>query len=245
MLRHMLYWLLQSQSAHPDLPLGQAPAELLTPQEQVQLDQFTSQQRRRDWLLGRWTAKRLLRKVIAHRFGLQAPLCAITIHTKPNGAPFPEVYLPLEDRGFNLSLSHKEGYALCAVVEGRHTPVGADLEWIEPRDENFVRDFSSCAEQALLTSRAPRLRDLQVTALWSAKEAALKATGQGLRIEPRDVSCLIEPVAAEPQNWIPFKIDWNPKLSVAASLPQLTGWWHVLGRFVLTVVTADDACVEL
>lgn len=241
----MLYWLLQSQSAHPDLPLGQAPAGLLTPQELRQLDRFKSHPRRRDWLLGRWTAKRLLQQVIEHRFNVQAPPYAITIHTRPGGAPLPEIHLPLEGPGFNLSLSHKEGYALCAVVEGRHTAVGADLESIEPRGETFISDFFASAEKALLTPRAPRLRDMQITALWSAKEAALKATGQALRIEPRDVSCLLEPVAAEPQNWIPFEIEWNPELSAEESLPQLTGWWQVLGRFVLTVVTADDGCVEL
>lgn len=233
----MLYWLLQSETAHPDLTRGKAPEGLLAPQERAQLDRYTSAPRRRDWLLGRWTAKRLLQQVIERHFGVKAPLCAFLIQKKANGAPFPQIHLPLVHQGFNLSLSHKEGYALCAVVEGRHTPVGVDLEWIEPRDETFVRTFFSDAEQALLTARAPRLRDIHATALWSAKESALKATELGMRLEPRAVSCLVEPVAAEPHNWIPFEIQWDDELDAVATLPNLTGWWQTIGRFVLTVVT--------
>lgn len=235
----MLYWLLQSETAHPALPLGKAPEGLLAPQEQAQLDQYTSQERRRDWLLGRWTAKRLLQQVLEHRLGIEAPLYAITILNTPNGAPYPELYLPLTGQRFNLSISHKAGYALCAAVEGRHTPIGVDLEWIEPRDEVFVQDFFGDAEKALLTARAPRLRNLHITALWSAKEAALKATsvGLGLKMEPDVVCCLVEPVAAEPQNWIPFEIVWKRQVHDGVTLPQLTGWWQTIGRFVLTVVT--------
>lgn len=236
----MLYWLLQSQTAHPALSQGKAPGGLLAPQEQAQLEQFSSQLRRRDWLLGRWTAKRLLQQVLQHRLGVEAPLCAITIQTMPNGAPFPEINSPPIDETFNLSLSHKQGYALCAVVEGRHTPIGVDLEWIEPRDEAFVEEFLSGAERALLAACTPRLRTLHVTAIWSAKEAALKATGWGLRVDPRAVSCLVEPVAAEPQNWMPFQIVWNRETIAKESLPDLTGWWQTIGRFVLAVATTGD-----
>lgn len=233
----MLYWLLQSQTAHPDLPMGQAPEGLLATEEYDQLDRFSSERRRRDWLLGRWTAKRLLQQVVEHRYDIQTPLHAITIQTTANGAPFTDFRLPQTGQGFSLSLSHKQGYAFCAVVEGRHVPVGADLEWIEPRDDHFVETFFSSAEQALLVDHKRRLYDMHVTALWSAKEAALKATGFGLHIDPPAVSCLLQPVAAEPQNWIPFKIEWCGNQRREQGLPELAGWWQTIGHFVLTVAT--------
>ncbi|MCB8986887.1 MAG: 4-phosphopantetheinyl transferase family protein [Ardenticatenaceae bacterium] len=43
-------------------------------------------------------------------------------------------------------------------------------------------------------------------AVWSAKEAVLKALHLGLTVDTRCVECLIAPVAERPSTWTPFTI---------------------------------------
>ena len=233
----MLYWLLQSQSAHPDLAQGEVPDGLLAPEERAWLERFTAERRQRDWLLGRWTAKRLLQQVVEQHCGFDVPLDTIVIKTAENDAPFTDFREPYTGRQFSLSISHSQDYALCAVVEGKSVPVGADLEWIEPRDDGFIENFFTEDECELVHRRVRRLHDLHVTAIWSAKEAVLKAAGLGMRVDPRSVSCLVQPVAAEPQDWIPFKVIWRQEQLTGNALPELAGWWQALGGFVLTLAT--------
>ena len=232
----MLYWLLQSQSAHPDLAQGVAPDGLLAPEEVTALERFTSD-RRRDWLLGRWTAKRLLQQVVEQQCGFDVPLDTIVILTAGNDAPFTDFREPCTGRQFSLSISHSQDYALCAVIEGRNARVGADLEWVEPRGKGFVDEFFTDEERELVYRRVQRLHDLHVTSIWSAKESVLKAAGVGMRVDPRSVSCLVQPVTAEPQDWIPFEVVWRDGQLAGGSRPELTGWWQALGGFVLSLAT--------
>jgi 4'-phosphopantetheinyl transferase len=51
--------LLQSLDAAQGLANGLAPAGLLAPEERERYETFRVPKRRRDWLLGRWTAKQL------------------------------------------------------------------------------------------------------------------------------------------------------------------------------------------
>jgi len=81
-----------------------------------------------------------------------------------------------------LSLAHS-GRAGLAVVST--IPVGADIEPELRFDSTFaarVAEFSEIRhvrEAGLAGARVP-------TAVWTAKEAALKATGRGLRVHPRN-----------------------------------------------------------
>lgn len=231
----MLFWLLQSLSAHPNLAQGEAPKGLLAPEELEEFRHFTSQARRCDWLLGRWTAKRLLQQVVQQHCGYDVPLDHIVIQTAHGGAPVTGFREPFTARPFSLSISHSQGYALCAVVEGQDVAVGVDLEAIEPRTEDFVEAFFTPEERALLSNE--RLHDMQVTAIWSAKEAALKAVRLGMRAGPQHVSCLVQPVAVRPQDWTPYRIVWQLQDRPSPSLPKLAGWWQALGAFVLTLAT--------
>lgn len=232
----MLYWLLQSQSAHPDLARNRVPPGLLAPPEARRLQAITSAERRRDWLLGRWTAKRLLRQMIEKEEGVAVPLDALVIETSPGGAPHTAFRTPLTGRGFTLSISHCRGLALCAATAVAGVPLGVDLEWIEPRPAGFVDDLLTESEAALLGHSS---RATHVTAIWSAKEAVLKALGLGFHLDPRAVTCHITTPAAQPDRWLPFPVTLHQeRLPSAHSAPALRGWWQVSGGFVLALVAA-------
>lgn len=236
----MVYWLLQSQDAHPSIPRGQAPGELLTPDERHELAQYTSLARRRDWLLGRWTAKHLLQQIAAQQNGCDIPLPAIGIRPAADGAPVTDFRQPLNGKPFSISLSHSDGYALCAALPGRDVPLGVDLEWIVPHDTGFAESYLSPEENKLVDPRLRRLYHLHLNAIWSAKEATLKALRPRARIDLRRLHCLIQPIFVEPQTWIPFQIRFPEELAAQHVAEHLAGWWQTLGGFVLTIVAPVD-----
>ena len=101
----------------------------------------------------------------------------VQIENLPSGAPIAKVAgLP----GPQLSISHSHGHAVAMVRESG--PLGIDLEAIESRSPAFVSEWFSEKESALV-GNDPRLQTLA----WSAKEAVLKALGQGMALNPREI----------------------------------------------------------
>ncbi len=230
----MIDWLVQTTTAHPLLARGVPPAGLLGPAEAAHFATLTVAKRRRDWLLGRWTAKHLLQQMARTQWGVELALDAVQVLNGRTHAPqvqlnadIPAGWLPA------LSISHANSHAFCAALPGPHPPIGADIEEIAPRSARFGQDYFTPAEQALVRQAAPEMGDVLVTAVWSGKEAALKALQLGLTVDTRAVTCLIEPLAALPHAWTPFTIELD-----GARLPQvrpLQGWWRVQDGFVLTL----------
>lgn len=213
----MIHWLVQSVVDHPDLAAGRPPAGLLSPAEQERYAGYLNPKRRRDWLLGRWTAKRLIQAHYAAASGFQPALDSFTVTQDSDGAPYvvschpalsgaPEDDVPAR-LPLALSISHSHGYAFCAVCCTNAHPIhlGADLELVEPRGAGFVHDYFTAEEQHALASAPPALADLLVTATWSAKESVLKALRLGLRVDTRTVQCMVPP--AQPRMWSTFSID--------------------------------------
>lgn len=146
--------------------------EWLAPLERVRLSQLRIAKRRADWRLGRWVAK----QAVAAALGCDPVRVAII--ASESGAP-----LALRDgvpAPVALSLSHADGRGLCAVAPSG-AAVGCDLERVAPRSPAFVRDYFVAAEQQRIGAD-----DRLATLLWCAKEAALKALGDGLRRDPRE-----------------------------------------------------------
>jgi 4'-phosphopantetheinyl transferase len=203
------------------------PADLtwLAPGERERLAGFHVPARRRDWLLGRWTAKRAL----GARLGAPAapmPPERIEIRAAEDGAPEP--FVDGAPAPWTISLSHRAGRALCAVAPGAAI-LGCDLERIEPRDAALVADFFAPSEQAVARAAAPADRERLVALLWSAKESALKALRTGLREDPRDV-------VVTPHTPPPGAV-WRPLTVVhAPSGRRFAGWWRDAGGWVLTVI---------
>lgn len=222
----MIHWLLQSA------PITDPVEHFLSAAEKVTYAGFVNTKRQRDWLLGRWTAKHLLQRVIVRSGGAQLSLTALEIHSDSAGAPL--VQIPGHS-DLSLSISHSHDHALCAVIEAEAWPLGADLEFIEPRTPRFFWDYFSPEERRLVEMAAPDQRDMLVTAIWSAKEAALKALHIGLSVDTRAVTCLIQPPQHERANWSPFEV-FTDNRQLKREAPPLTGWWRIEDDFVLTLV---------
>ena len=185
----MIHWLIQSFDEFPQLVEGSSPEGLLTKAERERLLDFAIPKRRRDWLLGRWTAKNLVQHHLYASTGSRPYLLAIVIDNDPDGAPYAAVVVD-SDRSaspnrlpVSLSISHSGDHALSAVWAGSGVQIGADIERVEARDEAFMSTYFTPEEIALVNGASSKMRDTLVTVIWSAKEAALKALRLGLRAD--------------------------------------------------------------
>ena len=272
----MIHWLLQSLDDCPEILRGDAPLAWLSPAEQQRT--FKAEKRRRDWLLGRWTAKNLVQRYLVQTMGDALALDTIVIGADADGAPYASCQgrLPI-----SLSISHSHGTAFCGLIEivglseyeikgleigdwelrsSAQSPIsnlqspnlpisqslsrpslGCDLELIEPREGNFLDSFFTVEE--MMAVRALRERDVAqgdilATAIWSGKEAVLKALREGLRIDTRRITCRFDGFDAPPQAWTPFTVVVDAGL--AAQFPGVwSGWWRVTDQFVLTTTMLD------
>lgn len=220
----MITWLVQSTEMMPN------HAEWLNSAEQMRYNALKTDKRRRDWLLGRWTAKQL----IADTTG-PLPLHEIEIANRDTGEP---TFTVQGNAGMGqLTISHSHGHAFCALLCDDCAALGADMELIEPRRPVFVADYFTDAEKERVAAVAPESQPAVITAVWSAKEAALKAAHTGLSVDTRSVSCLIGPDGLHSAEWRSFTIDIDRRRLPDA--PALRGWWRTLDPFVLTIATTD------
>ncbi|MGF1469141.1 MAG: 4'-phosphopantetheinyl transferase family protein [Sandaracinaceae bacterium] len=178
--------------------------------------------RRRDWRLGRWTAKRAIREA----FGVDDPT-RIELLAGPDGAP--EVHLDGARAPVTLTLSHRTGVCLCLLVEDE-LRLGCDLEHVEPRSPAFVRDYLVAEEQQAVESARSGARDRVVNTIWSAKEAALKALHTGLRRDPRSVAVTRLDPATPGGDWGALRVEDR------LVGHRFDGWWRGHGELVLTMV---------
>ena len=85
--------------------------------------------------------------------------------------------------GIDLSLS-RAGRSV-AIAVSFAGPVGIDIESVAAASRSGFDDvaFGRAELDRLATDGSPALR----TVMWTAKEAVLKATGHGLRVDPREI----------------------------------------------------------
>ena len=91
--------------------------------------------------------------------------------------------------------------------------IGCDLEMVEPRSDAFVADYFTIEEQALVARASAEDRPRLLALLWSAKESALKALHEGLRLDTRSV--IVNPFdgSFDLNGWSPLHVrytDWRP-----------------------------------
>jgi 4'-phosphopantetheinyl transferase len=217
-----VYWLEQSEA---DVP----PENFwLGNNEAACLNRLRFAKRRADWLLGRWTAKRALAAYL-NLSGDCLGLAGIEIRPAASGAP--EVFLANEPAGATISLSHRDGVAVCAVAPSG-VALGCDLELIEPRSDAFVADYFTTEEQALVAWASAEDRFRLLALLWSAKESTLKALRTGLRLDTRSVTVsLVDAIGRRSDRWCPLQ-------ACHASGQVFHGWWQHSGNLVRTLVAA-------
>jgi 4'-phosphopantetheinyl transferase len=243
-VRLMIEWLIQRSANHPHLARGVPPEGFLSAAERTVFDNLYSARRRKDWLLGRWTAKKIV-QTEAEKLGKRLSCSQISILAGKDGAP--GIWFcagdGLRPANFSLSISHSKGASFCAVLQPGMIPLGADMEVVEPRPRGFVESYFTEAEKEIIHRASPEQRDHLTTAIWSGKEAALKAVRQGLRLDTRSLNCLFPlPFRTfagdlELDSWHPFIIQWRSD----PTYPALSGWWRVWQEYILTLVTTVES----
>lgn len=245
----MIQWLVQSMA---DLAGASGQNPWLTAEEAATYAKLNNPKRRDDWLLGRWTAKHLVRSYLQTQHSEVWPLDCIGIGVAASGAPFVRLDLPGRgaqssqsfDRAFpeeltnslSLSISHSAGMAFCALTDQAGCRLGADIEHVEPREMSFVADFFTAAEMQSIAHAPETLRASLVTAIWSGKEAVLKGIREGLRSDTRSVECIIEPLPLPVDQWQPFTIRTDAvREPMFATLTPWQGWWRSYQESILTM----------
>lgn len=233
------YWLEQNQT---DLP---AHDDWLSADEAVLLSRMRFPKRRADWRLGRWTAK-CAAAAYLNIPGAPHALQEIEVRAAPSGAP--ELFVANCSAAVTISLSHRAGIAACALAESG-AKLGCDLELIEPRHGSFVADYFTREEQDLVSHASERDRPGLVSLLWSAKESALKALREGLRIDTRS---LVVTFDAQTDHDHPAEVlgrclglnRWQP-LQVYVRGEVFQGWWQSKDKVVRTLVGAPSPLAPL
>jgi 4'-phosphopantetheinyl transferase len=236
----VIYWLIQTTADHPNLLQDAPPKGLLSKEETAVYNNLKTAKRRQDWLLGRWTAKKLLQELIRGNNGQTISSELISIIAAEDGAPSVRIdpAAGKSDLQFTISISHSHDTSFCAAVQNPEWVLGADLEWVEARPPRFIDDYFTDKERVFLQGIAPQLLDMYVTAFWSAKEAALKAVRQGLRFDTRSIECQLEDVESALEDWVPIQFRWC-RQAAELHLPKLKGWWKSTGKYVLTLAIAE------
>jgi 4'-phosphopantetheinyl transferase len=125
-------------------------------------------------------AHAMLRRVLREALGGEEPCFALS----PLGRP---ELMPPHDSGPmpSFNLTHSGDFAACAILHG--VPIGIDVEDIR-RPINVAemagRWFAQ-SERRLLEQLAEACRTEMFFRIWTLKEAIVKTTGHGLRIEPQ------------------------------------------------------------
>lgn len=154
-----------------------APAPIISAAEKEKASRFFKQEDRANYI----TAKHFLRLILS-RFLETAP-DSLVFQYSGNKKPF----LP----GIHFNLSHSKNHVIIAVSEYQ---LGVDVEYIDP-DFAYKDLLDTCFDihekDFILNGVNPAVN---FYTLWTRKEALLKATGQGLVDQLKEVPGLLQKV---------------------------------------------------
>jgi len=148
-----------------------------------------------------------LRQALAKCTGADA--AALQFGVAANGKPF------AHDHAIEFSLSHSAEIVVIAVSSA---PVGVDVERIEARPglEQVAAEFFDDAELCWLREQTDRTGAFY--RLWTMKEAALKADGQGIATELKHASVdtqQFDRVVVRGKTWHVTPVDAGPGYAAA------------------------------
>lgn len=215
-----VFWLFQAAA---DVP---ATDYWLTSDETDVMSTLQFEKRRSEWRLGRWTAKQALISCMANR-GIEVPNQDIEIRSASDGAP--DAFIKGNPASLNLSISHREDLGLCAVC-ARPALLGCDIEIIERRSARFIADYFTTSERNFIHLVDPTDHDVYTNLIWSAKECALKALREGLRLDTRSVEVSI-PTMPGKQGWFPFSVRY------VKNYRTFKGWWRRHGSYLISLAS--------
>ncbi len=157
---------------------------------------------------------------------------SLEIRAAADGAP--EVYYRGEPLETSISISHSKGRGFCAAAPGI-LAVGCDLEWIEPREQNFAADYFTPEENSF-APQAPVERALYENLVWSAKETILKIIRKGLTRDTRSV--VISPEFGNEDG------SWNGWTGHCLESSRIFhGWWRTCEGYIYTLASEQSTFV--
>ncbi len=146
----MIHWLIQSLDDCPDALHAGGRFDWLNDEERQRSSSFKVEKRRRDWLLGRWTAKNLVQRFLRETTSQEWPLDQIAISADADGAPYASTQHQLvsgeeqqQRLPLSLSISHSHGMAFCTIV--RESDEHDDLRY--PNDDSRHADDAGASAQ--------------------------------------------------------------------------------------------------
>jgi len=138
-----------------------------------------------------------------------------------------------------ISLSHSNGSHFSAFSPD-DVRFGVDIEHIEPRPEEFVKDYFTDKEQNFFDTLDSINGALFTTLAWSVKESVLKACGIGLGIDTRSLEIKFPLPAKTVNRWGLVEIS-----SSELKIPHSRIFWSRDGEFILTVCVLESSSQEL
>jgi 4'-phosphopantetheinyl transferase len=213
-------------TAARELPPGD---DWLGPAEQAILRGLRWPERRRDFRLGRLAAKRALALVA----GCDGALARRRFEVRPAESGAPQAFRDGAPLAVALSLSHSNGWASAAVQRGSG-PLGCDLERIAARSAAFLGGYLTSNEREFVAKGPESERPLRATLVWSAKEAVMKALGEGLRLAPASVEVVPATGPVSGAGWRRFSV------SAPGAAAGLQGFWRAVRTLVLSVAGRSD-----
>jgi 4'-phosphopantetheinyl transferase len=159
---------------HLDLPSEQVQdlEGTLAADEKIKAQRFRFAEHRRRFIV----ARARLREILGHYLNLEPH--QVVFEYSPKGKPFLCPSLGAKQLQFNLSHSHE--LAFYGFAQARK--IGVDLEYVRS-----IKDFESlaqrffCPSESTTLGRLPPLeKEKAFFQIWTAKEAYLKAIGEGI-----------------------------------------------------------------
>lgn len=214
--------------------------DFLSPSENERLRQLRFPKRRREWLSGRWAAKKLL--ILSTTQYTRLPVQTISVENDAQGAPFFSIE-GQEQLPVSLSISHRDESVFCAITSMEGVRIGVDIELVETRPASFLQDYFTALEAETTSKLDPQERARWITMSWSIKESFLKAMGIGLRADTRRIEVAggmrSGDIDVELFTWLPVNIsaqEWGSE--------PVYGCYCNMGQYVLTVVARSNQILD-
>jgi 4'-phosphopantetheinyl transferase len=161
------------------------------------------------------TSRAILKTLVGSLTGLPPADVSLRYDCDGCGQPHgrPVLVGPAAREGWQVSLSHAGDRVLVAAAQG--WPVGVDVEPVAAAQFSGFADVALApAELRDIEARPAPDRPRAMAQAWVAKESFLKATGTGLRVDPR----LVDTGSLEP-GWSVVDLDLGPDYVAAVAMP--------------------------
>ncbi len=231
----MLRWLVGDQRELAQTGIGAMPDKILCAREFDVYQNLFTEKRRQDWLIGRWTAKRVVARLKGNLAPAPEYLGRLEIERLATGEPAvrnrPGRSVPVN----SLSISHAGEKALVAGTTMKNVRLGVDIEQVVDRHRGLARDFFTSRERTYVERLPASLRSHGVNIIWSVKEAVLKVLGVGLSVSSLTVECIPPPLKEPCLYWQRCAVRIPAYPESAKRVYDIVAQWKIRTGFVLVI----------